>query len=55
MSLSQMAALGFKALRDHSYTASQTLMAANAPFLIQRAISTASRTRAYCRAARSPR
>ncbi|MFM0159513.1 NAD(P)H-dependent flavin oxidoreductase [Paraburkholderia sediminicola] len=38
MSLSQMAALGFKALRDHSYTASQTLMAANAPFLIQRAI-----------------
>ncbi|CAE6843293.1 hypothetical protein R69927_01692 [Paraburkholderia domus] len=38
MSLGQMAALGFKALRDHSYTASQTLMAANAPFLIQRAI-----------------
>ncbi|MFB9126955.1 nitronate monooxygenase [Paraburkholderia dipogonis] len=38
MSLAQMASLGLKALRDHNYTASQTLMAANAPFLIQRAI-----------------
>ncbi|MFM0549357.1 nitronate monooxygenase [Paraburkholderia sediminicola] len=38
MSLTQMASLGLKALRDHNYTASQTLMAANAPFLIQRAI-----------------
>ncbi|MGF7130116.1 NAD(P)H-dependent flavin oxidoreductase YrpB (nitropropane dioxygenase family) [Paraburkholderia sp. EB58] len=38
MSFAQMLALGLKALRQHDYTASQTLMAANAPFLIQRAI-----------------
>jgi nitronate monooxygenase len=34
----QMLALAVRALREHDYTASQTLMAANAPFLIQRAI-----------------
>ncbi|WP_179405112.1 NAD(P)H-dependent flavin oxidoreductase [Burkholderia guangdongensis] len=34
----QMLGLALKALREHDYTASQTLMAANAPFLIQRAI-----------------
>ena len=38
MSFAEMIALGIKALREHDYTASQTLMAANAPFLIQRAI-----------------
>jgi len=38
MSFTEMMALGIKALREHDYTASQTLMAANAPFLIQRAI-----------------
>ena len=34
----QMLGIALKALREHGYTASQTLMAANAPFLIQRAI-----------------
>ena len=33
-----MLGLALKALRSHDYTASQTLMAANALFLIQRAI-----------------
>ncbi|WDD92157.1 nitronate monooxygenase [Burkholderia sp. FERM BP-3421] len=34
----QMLGLALKALREHDYTVSQTLMAANAPFLIRRAI-----------------
>ncbi|MFX1677065.1 nitronate monooxygenase [Paraburkholderia sp. A2WS-5] len=38
LSLAQMVSIGVKALREHGYTASQTLMAANAPYLIQRAI-----------------
>ncbi len=38
LSIATMLALGIKALREHDYTASQTLMAANAPYLIQRAI-----------------
>ncbi|WP_153099532.1 NAD(P)H-dependent flavin oxidoreductase [Paraburkholderia hayleyella] len=33
-----MLAMALRALREHGYTASQTLMATNAPFLIQRAI-----------------
>lgn len=50
-----MLGLAIKALRSHDYTASQTLMAANAPFLIQRAIVEAARMTACCRAARRPR
>lgn len=38
MGLPQMLALGWRALRQHDYTAAQTLMAANAPVLIQRAM-----------------
>ncbi|HHT9063436.1 TPA: nitronate monooxygenase, partial [Burkholderia cenocepacia] len=38
LSTADMLGLAIKALRSHDYTASQTLMAANAPFLIQRAI-----------------
>ncbi|THJ56318.1 nitronate monooxygenase [Burkholderia sp. LS-044] len=38
LSTGDMLGLAIKALRSHDYTASQTLMAANAPFLIQRAI-----------------